>query len=327
MKRGWKYPAAFFCAPGFSLASCQLGVRDCNLMAVMERSIWKRWGETSWESVKIFAEIEGELRAAAFAYYALFSLIPLFTLLLTLGSVFVDSQNIIDTVEKFFPMGESEQGFVWQMAELLQKARGRVSALSLLVLLWSSIRFFQALVQGVNRAWHRVEIPWWKLPLKNLLMMLVLASALGIGLVAPAILQAAMKILAALEGFLNDQIPGMHLNTLTVIFSGSRYVVAGGLMFYSLSALYMLAPGRRIYFHQVWKSALIVSMSLQIGQSIFGNYVAKIVNFNAIYGSVGALMLALMWVYIAGVLILLGSCFCAAAADGQSAITPTNSSH
>ena len=292
----------------------------------MEQSVWKRCRETGWETVRIFTQIEGELRAAAFAYYALFSLIPLFALLLTMGSVFVDSHDIIDTVEKFFPMGESEQGFVWQMAELLQKARGRVSALSVLVLLWSSIRFFQALVQGVNRAWHRVEIPWWKLPLKNLLMMTVLASALGVGLVAPAILQAAMKILAALEGFLNEQIPGMHFNALTLVFNGSRYIVAGGLVFYSLGALYMLAPGRRIYFHQVWRPALVVSISLQIGQSVFGNYVAKIVNFNAIYGSVGALMLALMWVYIAGVLILLGSCYCAAAA-GQSATTPTNSSH
>jgi YihY family inner membrane protein len=291
----------------------------------MEQSVWKRCRETCWEAVRIFSQIEGELRAAAFAYYALFSLIPLFTLLLTLGSIFVDSHDIIDTVGKFFPMGESEQGFVWQMAESLQKARGSVSALSLLVLLWSSIRFFQALVQGVNRAWHHAEIPWWKLPLKNLLMMAVLASALGIALIAPAFLQAAMKIFAAFEGFLNEQIPGMHFSALTLIFNGSRYIVAGGLMFYSLSALYMLAPGRRIYFQQVWKSALIVSLSLQIGQSIFGNYVAKIVNFNAIYGSVGALMLALMWVYIAGVLILLGSCFCAAAAGGQSSTTPTNS--
>ncbi|NBV87865.1 MAG: hypothetical protein EBS01_16690, partial [Verrucomicrobia bacterium] len=42
------------------------------------------------------------------------------------------------------------------------------------------------------------------MPLKNLLMMLVITSAMGIGLVAPAILQAAMKILRFLEGLLND---------------------------------------------------------------------------------------------------------------------------
>jgi YihY family inner membrane protein len=64
---------------------------------------------------------------------------------------------------------------------------------------------------------------------------------------------------------------------------------------------------------------LCVTVALQAGQSVFGNYVAKIVNYHAIYGSVGALMLTLMWVYIAGALILLGSCFCAAAAQGEEA--------
>ncbi|MFM8365632.1 MAG: YhjD/YihY/BrkB family envelope integrity protein, partial [Verrucomicrobiota bacterium] len=50
-----------------------------------------------------------------------------------------------------------------------------------------------------------------------------------------------------------------------------------------------------------------------VGQSIFGTYATKFVNYNAIYGPVGAIMLALLWVYIAGVVILLGACFCAAA--------------
>jgi YihY family inner membrane protein len=145
--------------------------------------------------------------------------------------------------------------------------------------------------------------------------MVVLASAVGLGLFAPAVLQAAAKILRALEDFLGAVAPGFHFDGVAVALGTGRYVLAGGLMFYALTALYMLAPGMRIYFRQVWVAALCVTVSLQAGQSIFGNYVARIVNYNAIYGSVGALMLTLMWVYIAGALILLGSCFCAAAAQ------------
>jgi membrane protein len=110
---------------------------------------------------------------------------------------------------------------------------------------------------------------------------------------------------------------------MTLLYAAGRYFLAGGLVFYALVALYMLAPGRRIYFRQVWGAALTVAIALQAGQSLFGTYVPKIVNYNAIYGSVGALMLALMWVYLAGGMILLGSCFCAAA-DGGSETTPSN---
>src|SRR5207249_9642231 len=64
---------------------------------------------------------------------------------------------------------------------------------SFVILLWCSLRFFQALVRGVNRAWGTHEYSWWRLPLKNLLMVSVLASALLIGLVAPAILSGFEK--------------------------------------------------------------------------------------------------------------------------------------
>jgi YihY family inner membrane protein len=279
----------------------------------------RQWLRTAHGALRIFGEIEGEARAASFAYYALFSLIPLFTLVLTVGSVFVAPQDVIGTVERFFPMESGQQAFVWNMSESLQRARGGVGVVSFLVLAWASLRFFQALVQGVNRAWHHELLPWWKLPAKNLAMMVVLASAVGLGLFAPAALQAVSKILKALEEMLAVVAPGMRFDAVSVALGAGRYVLAGGLMFYALTALYMLAPGMRIYFRQVWLAALCVTIALQAGQSVFGNYVAKIVNYHAIYGSVGALMLTLMWVYIAGALILLGSCFCAAAAQGEEA--------
>jgi membrane protein len=295
--------------------------------------IFKRWIRTAWlvllDSIGIFSRIEGEHRAASFAYYALFSLIPLFTLLLTIGSVFFEPKTVIETAERLFPMGDAQQTIIWKMSDSLQKARGGISVLSLLVLLWSALRFFQVLVQGVNLAWHREYLPWWKLPLKNLLMMAVVASAMGIGLVVPVVLQAAVKLLSAFQEFLVDVLPGMHLDFLALALGGGRYLLAGGLMFYALTALYMLAPGRRIYLRQVWPSALGAAIALQAMQSIFGNYVAKIVNYNVIYGPFGALMLALMWVYVAGVIILFGGCFCAAVA-GRSDLenpTPASSSH
>ena len=283
------------------------------------------WNRTR-DSVLIFIEIEGEQRAASFAYYALFSLVPLFALFLVLGSVVVKPEVVIMTAENFFPMELAQQKLVWHMAESLHKSRNGVSLLSLLILTWCSIRFFQVLVQGVNRAWHRVDIPWWKLPLKNLLMMGVLASALGIGLFAPVVLQAAGKLFLVLEALVQDQVPTIKFHMITLILTAGRYLVAGGLTFYALSALYVLAPGRKIFFKQIWGAALMVTLALQVGQGLFGNYVAKIVNYNALYGPFGALMLALRGVYIAGGLILLGACFCAAAEQGEldEEITPSN---
>jgi membrane protein len=268
----------------------------------------------AWEAAKTFSEIDGEQRAASFAYYALFSLVPLFALMLSAGSSYFDSQEVIHTVERYFPIGEPQQDFMWEMVASLEKSRGSVTIVSFVILIWSSLRFFQALVRGVNRAWHTVEIPWWQLPLKNLLMLAVMASALLIGLLAPALLQGAKNIAIAFQDFLKSQIPALNLDMLVGIFDLARYALSGAVLFYSFTLLYMLAPRRRVFFRQVWIPALLVMFALQVCQNAFVNYLPRFVNYNAIYGSVGVMMLLMLWVYITGVVIFLGACFCSAAA-------------
>lgn len=293
------------------------------------RWVWKQIRECPrilWEAVCTFIEIDGEQRAASFAYYALFSLVPLFAIILTVGSSFFEPQEVIHSVQRYFPMGGPEQAFVWQLVGSLEKSRGSVTAVSFAILMWCSLRFFQALVRGVNRAWHTVEIPWWQLPLKNLLMILVLASALLIGLIAPALLQAARKILIAFEDFVESQLPGLNLDLIAQLFDWGRYALAGGVLFYSFTLLYMLAPRRRVYFRQVWIPALVVTAALQACQNAFVNYLPRFVNYNAIYGTVGVMMLLMLWVYISGVVIFLGACLCSAGAKvhGDPNATPSS---
>jgi YihY family inner membrane protein len=286
----------------------------------------REYPRIAWEAVKTFSEIDGEQRAASFAYYALFSLVPLFALILTMGSSFFNPQDVIRTVERFFPMGQPEQEFLWQMVASLERSRGSVTIVSFLILIWCSLKFFQALVRGVNRAWHTVEIPWWQLPLKNLLMVAVMASALLIGLLTPALLQGAKKVAVTFQDYLESHVPGMNLDVVVRMFDLARYALSGAVLFYSFTLLFMLAPRRRVYFKQVWLPALFVTLALQICQNAFVNYLPRFVNYNAIYGTVGVMMLLMLWVYITGVVIFLGACFCSAAAKihGDANATPSS---
>lgn len=273
-------------------------------------------------ALRIFNQIEAESRAAAFAYYALFSLFPLLALLLTVGSSFVQPGAIVDSVERFFPMEKGQRELVWSMSEALSKARGGVGLVSLLALLWGAMRFFQSLVKGVHRVWHHVPLPWWKLPLKNLVMMAIVASAMGIGLAAPALLQATSNVLLRFQDLLAAVVPGFQWHLVTPALAIGRFAISGVLLFYAITALYLLAPGRRIFLREVWVPALAATLILQVGQVLFSHFAARFIDYNAIYGSVGALMLALMWVYIAGMVILLGACFSAASSTGNA--TPSN---
>jgi YihY family inner membrane protein len=265
-------------------------------------------------TVRIYSDIDGEQRAASFAYYVFFSLFPLVALLLTVGSMFLNPVELGDSIKGFLPLNNEQQEFLWKAVKNLEEARGGVSIISVIILLWSSMRFFQALVRGVNRAWHTVEIPWWQIPLKNLAMIAIIASALFAGLLIPALLQGARLALVGAADFVHLHFPDYDLYLVSGILDLSRYMIGAAVLFYSFSLLYMVAPRRMVRFRKVWLAALLVTLALQISQIAFVNYLPRFVNYG-IYGAVGSLMLLLLWVYVSGIIIIFGGCLCSARAQ------------
>lgn len=284
-----------------------------------------RVGAFIFKAYRIFNEIDVEQRSAAFAYYAIFSLIPLITLLLSVSSMFFNPEEVKHAASEFIPLSSEGQDIVWKMVDELQRARGGVSAISLIILAWSSLKFFQALVRAVNRAWHTQDIPWWQMPLKNLAMVGIIISGFAIGILIPAIVQGASKALHALEAWLLVHAPNIHLTPIFSVLDLSRYLVGGAVLFYTITMLYTFAPRRRVLLRQVWLPALSVTVALQLCQVAFVNYLPRFVNYNAVYGAIGLLMLLLIWVYLSGFLIIGGACLCAASATPDQETIPAPS--
>lgn len=269
------------------------------------------------ETFSIYSRINGEEGAASFAYYALFSLVPLVVLLLTLGSYFFPGDTALAALHRYFPIGDDQQGFLWDMVSSLEKKRGSISIVSILILIWSSMKFFHALVLSINHAWGTRRLPWWQMPVKNLLMILAMSGALLIGTIVPALLQGVAGVIHSLENLINAHFPALNVARLIAFVDLSRYIGGTMVLFYSFAILYMLAPRHRVTFRMIWFPALLVAILLQIGQAFFVNIVPKLVNYSAIYGAMGSMMFLLLWVFIAGIIIILGGCLCAALAHLQ----------
>ena len=275
-------------------------------------------------TVRLFGEIDAEQRAASFAYYAIFSLIPLIALLLSISSMFFAPDVVKHAVSEFIPLSPDGLAMVWKMVDELQRTRGGVGVVSIVILAWSSLKFFQALVRAVNRAWRTDEIPWWQMPLKNLAMLGVIASGFAIGILLPAVVQGAVKIFTALDHFLSTHLPNLHLTPLFAVLNLSRYFIGGAVLFYTITMLYAFAPRRRVLVRNVWAPALGVSIALQVCQIAFVNYLPRFVNYNAVYGAIGLLMLLLIWIYLSGIFIIAGACLCAASQPAGDATPPSS---
>lgn len=292
------------------------GNRDRLIPSHFVRSAVHLWRLTR-VTATIYSRINGGENAAAFAYYALFSLVPLVALLLTIGSYFFPGDTVLTTIHRFVPIGEEQQELLWSMVRGLEKARGSVSIVSILILTWASLRFFHSLVLSINHAWGTRRLPWWQMPVKNLLLILAMSGALLLGTVIPALLQGVARMLHSLEAIINEHFPLFNVAHALAVVDFSRYVGGTLVLFYCFTVLFMLAPRQRIWFVQIWIPALLVAILLQVGQAFFVNIVPKLINYSAIYGAMGSMMFLLLWVYIAGVIIIGGGCLCAAMAHLQ----------
>jgi YihY family inner membrane protein len=263
--------------------------------------------QTLVRAVKKFMDIDGPQRAAAFAYYALFSLFPLVVLFVTVGSFFVDRdaalEVIIGYLERYIPLEPRMEHGIFETITGIIEARGQVGAVASVILLWGSLQFFRALVRATNRAWNTDVHNWWQMPAKGILLLAVLGSALLLGLAIPAVARLAEAWLPSAYGL------------IAWATNFAIAVVPVVVLFYGIAFFYRLAPRRPTQFSEVWGAALIATFLLRLLETGFLLYLENFGKFNVVYGTFGGIMALLMWIFLSGSVVIFGACLSAAHAE------------
>jgi YihY family inner membrane protein len=248
-----------------------------------------------------YSQINGEQCAASSAYYAFFSLFPLILLLVAVSTFFIPdskraARRVVTQIEIYTPLQEKDKLVILKTVDGVLRNGWRAGLVGFLALTWSSLRFFQALVIGVNRAWGLPDYHWWHLPLKNLMMVTILVSALFLNILLPPLFKG-------MQGFISWD--------LKILVAVSTSLFPALVLFCGLTLFYKFAPRRAAPFRQVWLAALLVTLILTLGHALFGWYLGRFADFNALYGVFGTIMALLFWSYIAGAIVIFGGCLAA----------------
>jgi Ca2+-transporting ATPase len=279
-------------------------------------TLFLRWLRTCWavlwRALTKYDETDGEQRAASFAYYAFFALFPLIVLIITVSTMLVGDREfathaITNQVRERLPVDPDLADRVIRTIQGVVDSRGKASLIAAAILVWSAIRFFQALVRGVNKAWGVKDYSWWRLPIKNFGMVAILASALLLGIIAPTFINHIEYFYWRYSWEF-----GLDFTIFNHLFDATRFLLPPLVLFYGFVMFYKFAPRRRTTFGEVWIESLIVTVGLDVLQRLFLIYTRNITNFNVIYGTFGSVVALLMWIYLTGSLIILGGCLAAA---------------
>jgi YihY family inner membrane protein len=261
-------------------------------------------------AVRIFSRMDGTHWAGAFAHYAFFALFPLIILLVTLAAIFVERNQagtqIIALIETYLPIGAEEQSYIFDTLAGVINARRPVSLFAFAMLGWASLRLFVTLVRAINRAWGTEARDWWRLPLKSLVFLGILATGVPLGLAVPVLARIVKQWLSPTHDF------------SSWVYSVGGFLVPLFLVFLCLSLIYRVAPRRRTRFAEIWFGALWATLFLKAFASLFGLYLREFASLNAVYGAFGGIMGLLLWIYLSGGIVIFGACLCAAQSEGRA---------
>lgn len=273
------------------------------------RDLWKRdWGRTLrrvWDEM-LLDDCFGA--SAQLAYYFLLGFFPfLFFVLVLVGSMPVTGlvertvEYLMGLLSQVMPaealegIDEIVDKIVVQTRQLLEERRIRLLSISLPALMVAS-NGMRAIMVTLNRAWSVREG-------RNLIQRYLLALALTVAL---AMIVIASTVVMSRADHVSSWIAS-HWGSgwATALWLGIQMTAVGGLVFI-LELIYHMAPNVRRPWHWITPGSIFGVLLWLTGTTLFKMYVSRFGQYDAMYASLGAVVVFLLWLYIAGLAILVG---------------------
>jgi len=238
--------------------------------------------------------------AAALAYYFLFALFPFF-LFLTALLGYLPIPNLMDQIMGWLAQvmpGEALSLVQDNVGNLVTKQRGGLLSFGILAALWTSSSAITAISDALNHAYDVEEgRPFWKLRGTAIL----LTIGLSIFLISSIVL---LMFGPQIGGWLADFV-GLG-GAFEIAWNILRWPVILVLVITAVAAIYYFAPD----VEQSWKwitpgSVFAVFLWLLVSLG-FSYYVNNFGSYDQTYGSIGAIIILLTWMYVSGFVILVG---------------------
>lgn len=254
------------------------------------------WAGILLDAARETLKPDSAITTAAIAYFALFSIFPLAVLSISIASFFfgplMDEQFIVQKLEFIAPALSQLLG--QNISEII-KARGPVSVIAFVSLIWSASTIFYTLTQTLNGIWgHKRRLPLWKR--RGLAILFVLAF------VGPALFLASFagSLLANLRTWLPTQIiplAGVLGYGLAILLDVALFMV-----------LYIMLPHGTSSWRDILPGAIGAGLLWELAKKAFLLFVATYISIsNLVYGSVAAIIAFLVWAYVSGLIFLFGT--------------------
>ena len=255
--------------------------------------------------VKATGEDDLSGTAGELAYRFFLALFPFFIFLAAMGGFvadILDVNNPTDEVMELFGdslPADAESVLRGELESVIESGNATIVSLGIVVAIWSASSGVSTLVKGMNRIYGVKETrPLWKRYAMNM-GLTVLGGVFVVGsMVLLLVGQIAGTEVARELGLANESAAAFKL---------AHWPIVIVFLLVTTAFLYWAAPNIRLPFRLVTPGAVIFIFGWLLMSAGFGVYVANFGSYNATYGTLGGIVVLLVWFYLTSFLLLLGA--------------------
>jgi membrane protein len=258
----------------------------------------KRFAKELWHEIQDDNVLNG---AAVLAFFLLLSIFPAAIFLLSLMPYLPIphlQQATMDLLHQMLPE-QSATLFEGTVKQAVAQKNGRVLTFGFLFLLWSASTGIYAVIQQLNITYDAKESrPWWKVKGMSILLMLLFLVIVIVALSLVIFGGVVQSWIAGLIGW---------STALRTLFASLRWIILAAFGLLGFSVIYYFGPDTDQRFRLISPGSLVGIILIAAGSIGFRFYISNFGNYGATYGSLAAMIILILWLYLTSIMLLVGS--------------------
>ena len=272
------------------------------MILTMKRRLTVYYGKTVRLLKNVFIRsIEDDISGlgAQMSYYFILAFFPFLIFLIALLShTRITSEDIMGSLSAYLP-ADVYQTVLSVVNETVKSTSTTLISFGVLGTLWAASSAVEVLINGINKAYDFQETrSFWKIKFLSVLFTAALSLVYIFSLV-----MIVFGGLIANRIFVYFRLPPLLLD----IWNISRIVIPIVTIFILFMISYNYMPAKRIGFKKVLPGAVFSTCAWMSISQIFSVYINNFGNYTRAYGSLGSIIVLLLWLYWCGITIMLGA--------------------
>lgn len=248
--------------------------------------------------IERFQYVRATELAAQMAFYLLLSLFPFLIFVVSLlPNLGFNGQEFIELIRPIVP----EQGMAIvdeNLSAIFARSNAGLLSFGIIATIWSASNAINGIIRGLNHAYEIEET-------RSFIVSRLLAIVLTLGMIAVIVIALVLPVFGKVIGefiFVYLNVP----DNFVVIWEAIRWLLSFVIISSVITFLYYIGPNKKLKFRDVIVGGFVATAGWLIASYGFSFYVSNFGNYSATYGSLGGVIVLMLWFYVSALVLLIG---------------------